>query len=86
MKKIVGLLAVVGAAAAGVAVMAKRRGQDVGEFAGEWAARAKEIEDKIAARASDSGSTIADAASDAGSDISDAAVDLRDDLPIGDKA
>ena len=43
MKKILVLLAAIAAAVAGTAVLARRRSQDFGEFAGVWAERAEQV-------------------------------------------
>ena len=69
MKKIVGLLALVGAVAAAVSVIARRRGQDLGQFADEWTERAREAAANVS-------STMAGAASSA----EEQTLDLRDDL------
>ena len=75
MKKIIGLLVLLGAAAAGAAMVAKRRGQDIGEFAGEWADRAKEVAESASETIKDSGAA-----------LKEAAVDLRDELPVTDRS
>jgi hypothetical protein len=80
MKKLIGLLALVAAGVAAAGLMAKRRGQDIGEFAGEWADRAKEVADSAS-------STITDAVKDAGDTVQGAATDLKDDaLDLRDSA
>ena len=74
MKKILALLVIVGAAIAGAAVVAKRRGEDMGEFAGAWADRAKEV-----------AGTASDSIKDGAGTIKDTAIDLRDEIPAGDR-
>ena len=75
MKKILAVLALIGAAVAGAAMVAKKRDQDLGEFAGEWADRAKEV-----------ASSATDTAKGSAESIKDVAIDLRDELSIGDRS
>lgn len=89
MKKILGLFALVGAAAAAVSMIAKRRGQDIGQFTEEWAERAKDAATaatetagtkagELKDAAADAASTLKDGAGDLAEKAKDAAVDLRD--------
>src|SRR6478609_3369791 len=70
-KKIVALLALIGAAAAAASVFAKRRGQDLGEFAGEWSDRAKEVAASATETAGDSASSAADVIKDQAGSLKD---------------
>ena len=75
MKKVLALIAVLGAAVGGAALVAKKRGQDLGELAGEWADRAKEA-------ASGAGDRVDDALVD----LDDGGFDLDDELTPADKS
>ena len=86
MKKIIALLALIGAGIAAASVIAKRRGQDIGEFAGEWADRAKDVAASASDTATDAASSAADVIKDQAGSLKDTSVDLRDELPLGDRS
>lgn len=47
MKKLVAFIGIIGAAAGGIAYLARRRGQDVGELAAEWSDTVKAKVDEV---------------------------------------